>query len=527
MGLQGLDCVDSGFSNTFYQNVLHHPESMPYNFNYYLTGLVGGVWHAIFAPLGMQGFRLLEALTLSAAIAFMFLSFRRSLVSTRVAMTAIGLSFLFPSIVVTFHYNTLSFLFVAISIYCCSRSAQGQPTLFLWLSGVALGIGFFARIVNMALLGLLLVPLCHGYITKNLHGGLRQAGLLAGGIATGCLLVLGLMSVLGHLPYFLDTLAEDFGFLNGTQNSHGSGNLLTVYLKSYVNIGLQLLALLLFYALYLATQHLSSGWSNTVNAVLAVLTMALILTSQPYLSAVALCILLCMALFCCTDVAGQRLSLVLYALAATLLLPMGSDIGIPGIFHWTGGLLIFPAATFWPMANLRQRHAIGLCALLIGAVMAGRTAWKAYGEEGSRLACTQMVQPNRLNTLTEPQKARTLQHIIDRICQHSTDNPWLVFGNQASELYYATARKPFLGNTQLGTYTGQGLSEQLDRRLATTGQAPVVVFLHDKYHFSNDDAATQQILSNWMHAYGYQIACDDSCLTIYTPMPKTIKKKKS
>jgi hypothetical protein len=43
MGLQGIDSIDMGFCMTFYQNIFSHPEAMTFYFNYYLTGLIGGV----------------------------------------------------------------------------------------------------------------------------------------------------------------------------------------------------------------------------------------------------------------------------------------------------------------------------------------------------------------------------------------------------------------------------------------------------------------------------------------------------
>ena len=515
IGVQGIDSVDSGFSNTFFQNIFYYPEAMPYNYNYYLTGLLGGVWNKGLGMLGMQGFRILEALTLSAAIMLMYLAFRSRITSTHIAVVAILGSFLFPSIVTTFHYNTLSFLFIALALYCYSLFLDKQKQVFLLLSGIAIGMGFFARIVNMSLLGLCMVPVLSGMMNQDVRNGARRAALLFAGIVSGCLCMVGVMAALGHLPYFLTALADDFGFVTGTENSHGSGNLLFVYLKSYVNIGLQVLAFCVFYLLYLGGQRLSTGWSRLVNIVLAVITLALVLTSLPYLSAIALCILLCSVLLMQSTTDEDHASLVLFALVATLLFPLGSDIGIPGIFHWVAGLLIFPAATFWPQATSDQRRAMTLCCVVIALSMVGRTVGSVYGEEASRLQCIERVQVRHLNTLTEPQKAETLRHIIGRINRYGVENHWLVLGNQASELYYATAHVPFLGNTQVDTYRGEGLAMKLDERYSAVGQAPVIVFLYDSYHQGENDADIQEVLTQWMQNHDYGVAFTDSILTIY------------
>lgn len=525
IGVQGIDNIDSGFSNTFFQNIFDCPEAMPYHFNYYLTGLLGGLWNKCLGMLGMQGFRILEALTLTGAVMFMLLAFRSRLTSTRVAVAAILASFLFPSVVTTFHYNTLSYLFIAISLYCYSLFVGRQQKRYLFLAGVAIGIGFFARIVNMALLGLCVVPVICGAVNQEVRNGMRQAALLLAGIMSGCLCMVGVLAALGHLPYFLTALAEDFGFVTGTENSHGSGNLLFVYLKSYVNIGLQLLALGFFYLLYLGSQRLSAGWSRLVSGVLAVITLVLVFTSLPYLSTIALCILLCSALLMQSTTSDSHASLILFTLAAALLFPLGSDIGIPGIFHWVGGLLIFPAATFWPQATTSQRRVTTLCYMMIALSMVVRTMGRVYGEEASRLQCLALVQVKHLNTLTEPQKAETLRHIIGRINRYGVENPWLVLGNQASELYYATAHRPFLGNTQVDTYLGEGLAKKLDERYKELGKAPVIVFLYDSYHQGENDAAVQAVLTQWMQNHHYGVACSDSVLTIYQTVGEIVKYK--
>ena len=64
LSLQGIDHADMGFSNTFYQNIFSHPEAVTLHFNYYVTGLVGGLWYLLLGSTGLLGFRLLEAILL-------------------------------------------------------------------------------------------------------------------------------------------------------------------------------------------------------------------------------------------------------------------------------------------------------------------------------------------------------------------------------------------------------------------------------------------------------------------------------
>ena len=120
-----------------------------------------------------------------------------------------------------------------------------------------------------------------------------------------------------------------------------------------------------------------------------------------------------------------------------------------------------------------------------------------------------------LNTFTSPEKADDYRHIIACIRENTADNHWLVLGNQSSEIFYATETKPFIGNTQLGTFTGEALTRVLDNRLQQYQQRPVVVFLN-KEHFVFDEAEeVQEQLKQWMSLHDYQMIHHDEYLTIY------------
>ena len=54
----GLDLCDAGFYLTFYDNFFTAPETVEYNFMYYLNGLIGGVLQWLFPSMGMLGMRL-------------------------------------------------------------------------------------------------------------------------------------------------------------------------------------------------------------------------------------------------------------------------------------------------------------------------------------------------------------------------------------------------------------------------------------------------------------------------------------
>ena len=503
MGLQGIDTTDMGFCMTFYQNIFTHPEGLTFYFNYYLTGLVGGLWQLLFGQFGLIGFRVLETLTLSAAILLLYLAFRPSL-PPRVGAAAVLLSFLFPSIIVTFHYDTLSFLLMSASVYALARWQRGGSQLWLTMAGMIIGLSFFARIVNGFLFWLILFPVFWGW--SELRQRATDNGAYFGlGMLTGCVTSITLMAVLGHLPYFVEAIHEAFGSLYGHNNA--SGALIGSYLKSYVNIALQTVAIAAT-ALYFGDGgHLAPRLKAIVRMVMIAALAVLVFTSQPWLSAVAICTLMI--------VITRPLPLALYALACAYLFPLGSTVGIPSLFHWYAGLLIIPAATcFKHLVSNWQRLVITLLVLIIGATMIYRMGTRAYGESHSRATTLESPLPGTLNTMTDPKRAARYRNEVSRIREYAGDNKLLIIANQASELYYATGMLPFTGHTQMTALMGESLLARLDYHARLYGRLPLVVFIKHG-HDSNDTEAFRECLVPWMRQHHYTKVYDDDDISIY------------
>lgn len=513
-GLQGIDTIDMGFCNTFYQNIFSRPDAMVFYFNYYLTGLAGGIWNLLAGSAGLLGFRVSETLTMAAAIYLIYRAFKEYLPSTGIAAAAILLSFLFPSFVLTFHYNTLSFLLMAASVYCFARYVRTNDMPWLAAAGIFTGICFFARIVNGTLLALVLVPAAYGLMQSSLRKCTARAAVFLAGIAAGCLLVLAAMAAIGHLAYFEAGLHEAFGTFNGNDTSHASGNLFRVYLKSYVNIGIQLLALAAIAFAYQCTGSLHARLRLYARLLLTAGLFVLIGTSQPYLSAVAACTLLCLMLWLDKQTAAREKILILYAAGCTYLFPFGSDIGIPGIFHWCAGMMIIPAAVSLRLPELAPHRYILRCTyVFIAAFMLYKMGMHAHGEPLTRPYCTAMPQPGKLNALTDQERARYYRNVIAQIGRHTAGNPLLLIGNQASELFYATETLPFTGNTQMGTFTGNSLFRRLAKQQAYHRRLPVVVYLNG--HATYDVPPFRRDITQWMQKHQYQKVYEDADLQIF------------
>ncbi len=514
LGLQGIDHTDLGDVNTFYQNIFTHPEAVTPYFNYYLEGLFGGVWYHFCGASGLIGFRFLEALTMTAAVFFVYKAFEHQLTNGKAAVFAILISFLFPSLITTFHFYTMTFFFLALAAWCYAKSLYGNQLLWTILTGMALGCCFFVRTANISLGLLILIPVIYAMATQQRQLAIRLASAMLGGIILVSIVMFSIMSILGHIPYFMTGLREALDILYFSDTPQSFWNLFLTYMKSFINIILQILAIVGLGALYIQSSRLASKWGDALRVFLIVASIVLIATSLPYLSAISLYTLLCTPIFYAITPKEDKL-IAAFTVAGAYIFPMGSDIGIPGIYHWVGALLIIPSAVGSIHTSRIVRRGALICSLYIASVMLWKSLSAPYGEQNTRWQCTERIGDSMLNTFTTPEKADDYRHILPAIQKYTTDNKWVVLGNQASEIYYATETLPYLGNTQLKAFTGEALTERLNQHLTKYGTKPVIVLLNKEEFDSEETNEVQEKLKQWMSTHKYVIVQDDAYLTIY------------
>lgn len=518
ISLQGIDHTDLGYSNTFYQNFFSNLEAFPFHSAYYLTGLIGGCWHMVFGGMGLLGFRLLEALTLTASIFMVYKAFEPLLQNTRWSVIAILVSFLFPSVVTTFHFHTLTFFFLALSVWCYASSLKLQTsnlrlhTSYLFLTGLVLGFSFFVHSSNLILAILILVPVGHAAFTHQRSLAVKLSAVMLAGMLAACAVMIGIMALLGHLSYFLNGMGETFAYFSNQGLWTAVSDVFATYYKDYINIILQLLAIVGLGALYIQSSRLPSPWGTALGIFLIVASVVLIATSLPYLSALSLYTLLCAPVFYAITPKEDKL-ITGFALLAAYAVPFGTGSSIASIYHWTAALLIIPASLGTYHISHILRKGVLICTVYIAGIMLWKALSYPYGETAMRWECTEQVGNSNLNTFTTPQNADDYRHILTAIRQHTADNKWLVVGNQASELYYATETLPYLGSTQQETFTDEELASRLDKQAARLKQLPVVVFLKKEQFDSEENV--QLVLRQWMEKHNYQTVLDDNYLTIY------------
>ena len=322
------------------------------------------------------------------------------------------------------------------------------------------------------------------------------------------------MLTLGHTSYYLQALSEAFGFFNSTEATHSRGELIVRYANSLKNVILQMVILSVWIWGYMSTSRMKND--GKYPRILLLLVLIVIgYTSLPYLTALSLCLISIIYYFIKgKDKHIENVGIVSFLTLTTLLYPIGSDIGLPGIFHWCAGLLVFPAI-FAVSRNKNLLSPKDIAALCICIIISGiaKTTINVYGAKGTRMDCTTRINDSRINVFTDYEKAEMYSHSIN-VINNCKSNNYMVLGNQFSELYFATKTLPFLGHTQTVIYQGKALEKRLDNKLAQFGEYPLVVFINGSKPYDYE-VRNKVILQKWMRKHGYKLASNDKYITIF------------
>ncbi len=232
---QGIDFLDEGFTATFYQQFFNDPGSVQYNFMYWLSGLVGGVFVYLFPDTGLLGLRFLSIIFTSASILIVYNLLKDFL---NKGYLRIGLLLVLmcachnPKI---FHYNFLSVLLYTATASLLFNGLRKQKLWMLLVAGALVGLDAFARLPSIVNLGLVIAIAWWGFLSKTpIKRILAQAIGFFAGFCLSVAAMLLLIKVMGHMDVFINAfkLVTQMGQGDG-ESAYGLMLLIRNFLTSY------------------------------------------------------------------------------------------------------------------------------------------------------------------------------------------------------------------------------------------------------------------------------------------------------
>lgn len=525
---QGLDLSDEGFLSIFYQRIFSNPSSVSYNFMFWLTGIIGGIWVKIFSPLGLWGIRLAGAITntLTVALAYHLLKDYLNRENLKLGLLLVILSL--NNDIKILNYNILSSLFsLIIVLLLFSGLKQNQPGK-IFLGGLFAGLNVFIRIPNILELGFILAIVYYHYpanpLGKKVFG---QIFLFLAGFLGGIFVILIIMLLTGHLPIFLDSLKSLREMAKGVHSNPGQDlggygifRLLDLF-RSYIVQSLKYALIAFFFIfglLYLASKsHAGPKFFKSVTKILVCLSAAVALflilnhridhfTFLFFLNGV----ILLTAILLFSGTAGKEVkTLFFFGCLFLLLFPLGSDNGIYtagryclwialpitvdyllGVRSLGGMLVVYRnEEEYSKRIKIAEGELVIAQKLLLGiAVFAGFYYLFCYPffDRRNRMEMHYALQSHNLKGIYTTQKrAAVFNELLQASTGYLKPNDYAIAYDRIAMFYYATNTIPMLTNSLPAVYTPEmfraDLSLSLEKhkilppvimqKIATTGDA--------------------------------------------------------
>lgn len=351
--IYGFDIHDTGFHLVAYENVFNAPDSVTYNFVYYLNTLLGGAIMYIFPDMGVLGFRIVGALLVLFTLLIIFVTLRNTIPAIHLLLGSILVVAGYVNLPYSFNNAILSCCLYAISIVLLFQGLFKENKLLVLLGGIIVGINIFTRIPNVLAVGLVLIILLYkkSYLKINIVDWRNVICFLIG-IGLGILVVLGIMVRMGHIKVFLNSLLVVFSMAGG-ESSHNLLWMLKIHFAFYLSA---LIPLLVLYALIHIEKRVEKNKNKYIISsfyIVSVLSVALYVYETPWVYVIIWGFLALGCVICILRNKNQLGILAIFALYMLIFEIYGSDYGIN---H--GSLPAFIAAPIASMQLLDRKKIV-------------------------------------------------------------------------------------------------------------------------------------------------------------------------
>jgi hypothetical protein len=204
---QGIDLSDEGFLAIFYQQIFHNPESVQYNFMFWLTGIIGGVYFKIFSFFGLWGLRLGGVMVTTGTAVLVYALLKKHLNKNYLKLGLFLIIITLNNDVKELNYNNLSAFFYVTIIYFLFHGLKESSHLKIFISGVFISLNFFIRPPNILEIGMILGILYYGREKKRDLGFMvKQIFSFLGGFLVCTAVTLLIIYSIGHWDIYMNAL---------------------------------------------------------------------------------------------------------------------------------------------------------------------------------------------------------------------------------------------------------------------------------------------------------------------------------
>jgi len=499
LAFQGVDVCDEGWYMTSYQQIFNAPETIEYNFAFWLTTIVGGIWYEIFPNGGILSFRILGALCIIST-AFFSYKFLKKHTSNVIAISGLAMVLIVNDYgYLAFYYNLFSGLLAVVIALLLARGLERKKMIFLVLAGGITAVNVFSRLPNATLFAFVLVfPIQKIWDKELSHMYWFKQSLCYGlGALLGFIIVFFMLFILGHLEIMRNAIDLIFNKGVNSDSNHNLSRLFSIYKYQYkevikLGIKITLIALPVVFAInyFKLKQFLSI-------VLLACMTIAymFVFREEATFSLYFLALVGVMGIMVMPHFGVQIKRASFLAFVILFFLPLGSDGGI----HNAGYVCVWLALPlfFKWCAELRQvkfngklsnviyiftKRGKGLnyfcMALILGFSITKlyNISNEAYFDKGSRLDKTYTVNSKLSKGIfTTKRRADIINETLLELNKHVKQDDYLLAYDNIPMFNYLTKTKPYMYISWVWVYDSETFKKQINRAESEIEIWPVVL----------------------------------------------------
>lgn len=524
LGIQGFDVCDDGFALTFYQQIYNNPSSVEYNFVYWLSGIVGGVWYELYPQGGVIWFKIFTIIVNSLIFVVGYNIFKQ-FVPQRIAFLGLLISlFVNDYGFLVYYHNHLTVLLTVSSVLFLLKGLIKNRAWFIIISGTIIGMNVFARIPNLTLFVFILgIPFYYFFKRKALKYAIKPMLQYVLGILIGFVIIVLLLLALGQFSIMQNAILSLYDLGAAKDSTHNIGGLLTTYISKYIVLygafGQLLLIIILFFVIY---NTLKNGlWlKKLLLFILFCYTFLWFKTGDIY-TIYALAYFGVFFILFTKQNSGTKTLAFLGVLMLTFL-PLGSG----GAITSSGYMCIWLAVPFFfyffnslktTSINFRQgaekrnivlseksfRIFILFISISFFSAKAYNLSKQAYFDKGSRFEKTFTIKNNLAKGIyTTELRAKIINELLINLKGYVKPNDYLLAYDKIPMVHFLTETKPYMYNSWVWIYDSHSFENKLKQAEKEIKIYPVVVTQKFETTLSFSNPIPNYLSKNLVNTHG-------------------------
>jgi hypothetical protein len=233
---QGFDICDDGFVLTFYQQIFSHPESVEYNFLYWFSGIIGGLWHQLNTDGGILWFRILGVIVNTATFMLSYNILKKYMSPLFLALALTMVLFVNDYGFLTFYHNHLTSLLTVLILYILIRAFAKNNYILFFIVGFVFVLNGLTRLPNFVLCCLFTSIPFYYYLNNTVKKSIKPLIFVFLGCLVAFLFVYLFLLASGQLQVMENAIVTMFDVGNTEGSSHNFKSLLLAQYYNYLQI---------------------------------------------------------------------------------------------------------------------------------------------------------------------------------------------------------------------------------------------------------------------------------------------------